>query len=511
MHTNKQMLFYTWITWITWILTGLLKLSVYVPMWLKLRLKTICPKKLCAYVPMWLKMWLKTICPKKLCVYVPMWLIIMMIQGCYHEQALSVVADFTIAVYNEDYSVPAHILLENKSAGADNYQWTFEGGEPSSSNKRNPEAVWYDKAGTYTIRLEAWNNDERKIKEFSLQLDSALSIGFELEIPVNNISPVQAVITNMSNGGTTYQWTFEGGQPASSELQNPPVINFDEEGEHTITLTVSNGRENLTYSKTVSVMPAMSLDFSITPSFEDEDMEAPLIARLENQSSNGLKYKWKTGNGLINNDTARNFTTVYFAEHGTYTITLEGDNDKEIKSISKDITIVPNSNIYIMRDVKLGVKSAHDSIGSFYSCALRSVISRNEITEQNAPLIDFAFFGLNERFEYCRFLSPDSVGNYAFYDIPEAIHTAIINIMENSPVVFSVDDFDNMTTDNSLAVLSIAANDSNGEYFDNSTIPRIVLFETADKRKGAIKIKTFVAEGIYSYILADIKVYKKGT
>jgi PKD repeat protein len=434
-----------------------------------------------------------------------------MLQSCYHEQPVSVVADFEITVYNEDYSVPARILLENKSVGADNYQWTFEGAEPASSNKRNPDALWYDKAGTYTIRLEAWNTDEHKIKEFSLQLDSALSVGFELEIPVNNISPVQTVITNTSIGGTTYHWTFAGGQPASSEQRYPPVINFDDEGEHIITLEVSNGHENLSYSKTITVLPAMTLDFSISPSFEDEDMEAPLTAKLENRSSNGLKYLWKTENGLINNDTARNFTTVYFAEPGTYTLTLEGDNDKEIKSVSKDFTVATNSNIYIMNDVKLGVKSAHEAIGSFYSCALRSVISANEINEQNAPLIDFAFFGLNERFEYCRFLSPDSVGNYAFYDIPEAKHTAVINISETSPVEFSLADFDNMTTDKSLAPLSVAANDSEGEYFSNAIIPRIVLFETADKRKGAIKIKAFVAEGVDSYILIDIKVYKEGT
>jgi hypothetical protein len=36
----------------------------------------------------------------------------------------------------------------------------------------------------------------------------------------------------------------------------------------------------------------------------------------------------------------------------------------------------------------------------------------------------------------------------------------------------------------------------------------MVLFETHDGRKGAIKIKAFVSEGIGSYIVADIKVQK---
>jgi hypothetical protein len=432
------------------------------------------------------------------------------LQSCYKEQSVAVVTDFAVTVYNDDYSVPVRILLENKSTGADNYQWKFEGGAPSSSDKRNPEAVWYDKAGTYTIRLEAWNNDERKIKDYSLQLDSTVSIAFDVKIPVNNISPVQALITNKSTGGTTYRWTFEGGEPSSSELRNPPPVSYTDAGEYTIILEISNGRENFTHSETFTVLPAMSLDFSITPLFEDEDMEAPFTATLENNSINGLKYNWKTVNGVIANDTASDFTTVFYTSAGTYPIILEADNGKEIKSVSKNITVKPNNRIYIMKDVRLGIKSAHASIGSFYSCVLRSVISKDELNEQNAPLIDFAFFGLNETFHYCRILSPDSVGNYSFYNIPDAQHTVVVNTLENSPLNFSSDDFDNMTTDASLASLSIAANDSNEDYFSNSTVPRIVLFETADRRKGAIKIKAFVAEGTESYILVDIKVYKQG-
>jgi PKD repeat protein len=432
------------------------------------------------------------------------------LQSCYKEQVVSVVADFTVTVDEGDYSVPVYILIENKSTGANNYRWAFEGGEPSASDKPQPGIVRYNNAGTYIISLEAWNVDERKVKEYGLQLDSAIFIGFNVEISVNNISPVQVFISNISKGGTTYRWTFDGGQPSSSELRIPPAVTFVDAGEHTITLEISNGRETLVHSEKITVLPAMVLDFDIIPAFENEDMEAPFSARLQNRSSNGLSYKWQTENGLTANDTASDFTTISCASAGIYSITLEADNGKEIKSISKEITVKPNSNIYIMQDVKLGIKSAHTTVGSFYSCDLRSVITRDEIDEQNAPLIDFAFFGLDETFRLCRFLSPDSVGNYAFYDIPQAAHTTIINTLENSPVGFSVDDFDSMTTDAPLHSLSIAANDSRENYFTNSIIPRIVLFETADGRKGAIKIKSFVSERTESYILTDIKVYKKG-
>jgi len=430
-------------------------------------------------------------------------------QSCYKEEKQAVISDFTISVDYDKYTAPVRITLENKSSGADNYLWTFEGGSPTSSDKRHPDAVIYYTPGTYTIRLEAWNNDERKSKEHVLKVDSIVTIAFEVEIPVNNISPVQALISNTSKGGESYKWTFEGGTPASSELYTPPAVVFSEAGEHNITLEVFNGSQTFIHTKTITVLLPMALDFSITPSFEDEDMEAPLTAIVENLSSNGLKYKWISASGTIANDTASKSTSIYFANAGTHSITLEADNGKEVKSIQKNITVKANSNLYIMQDVKLGIKSAHGTIGSFYSCALRKVISKDEVNAENGKLIDFAFFGINETFAYCRILSPDSVGDYAFYDIPGATHTAVVNTMESSSLSFSAAEFDAMTNDSHLKSLAVKANDTGENHFTDATKPRIVLFETADGRKGAIKIKSFVADGLQSYILADIKVQKE--
>jgi PKD repeat protein len=435
-------------------------------------------------------------------------LTIMLVSSCYREQAVSVVADFVLTVEDDDYSVPSRILLENKSTGADNYKWTFDGGTPTSSDRQHPDAVLYRNAGTYVVCLEAWNDDEHKSKEVVVQFDSAVYIDFEIEIPVNNISPVQALISNKSSGGLAYHWTFEGTQTTSSDLYNPPPVNLTEAGEHTVTLETSNGRETFALSKTVVVLPAMSLDFDIIPSFDDEDMEAPFTAVLQNQSVNGLKYQWVSENGYIYNDTAAVSTTVKYNLPGAYAITLNADNGKEIKSISKTITVKPNSNLYIMKDVKLGIKPAHTSIGSFYSCALRKVITRDETDAEIGALIDFAFFGLDETFRYCRILSPDSVGNYAFYDIPDARHTAIVNVLEESSLVFSDADFDNMDNDDILTVLPVVENDSGDRYFTGDVVPRIVLFETADGRKGAVKIKDFVSANLESYILTDLKVQK---
>lgn len=429
--------------------------------------------------------------------------------NCYREQAVGVTADFGVTIENEDHSVPVVIHLENHSTGADHYRWTFEGGTPTSSNSRQPDKVTYLTAGTYIVRLEAWNDDQRQVKEVTLQLDSAMTIGFDLTIPVNNIAPVQALITNSTMGAGTYQWTFEGGQPASFKGSTPPAITYTEAGEYTLLLEISNGCEQLSFSKTITVLPAMVPDFDIIPAFEDQDMEAPLTAALSNKTSNGLTYLWTASGGTIAQNTIYS-TSVYFATAGTYTVTLEAQNGKETKVCSKNITVLPNSNLYSMQDVQMGINAAHAEIGCFYSCALRRVVRKDEVTAQNAPLIDFAFFGLDETFRYARILSPDSVGQYAFADLPNPQHTAVVNLSESqSSLNFTTADFDEMTDDGPLRVLTIAAHDSGDAYFTGSVTPRMVLFQTANGRKGAIKIKRFVTAGKQSYIIADIKVQKE--
>ena len=79
----------------------------------------------------------------------------------------------------------------------------------------------------------------------------------------------------------------------------------------------------------------------------------------------------------------------------------------------------------------------------------------------------------------------------------------------NTQELFSETDFDTMQNDIPLQSLSITHSPIGAQPF-NSSLPRIVLFKTADNRKGAIKIKQFVDEGTEkSYILCDIKVQKK--
>ena len=59
-------------------------------------------------------------------------LLIILFSSCLKETAIPSSSFFSIEV-SEDKTSPMVVQLKNESYGADEYEWTFEGGEPSSS------------------------------------------------------------------------------------------------------------------------------------------------------------------------------------------------------------------------------------------------------------------------------------------------------------------------------------------------------------------------------------------
>ena len=57
-------------------------------------------------------------------------LVSLLLSSCLKETAIPISSSFSIEVA-EDKTAPVIIKLQNDSYGADEYEWTFEGGEPS--------------------------------------------------------------------------------------------------------------------------------------------------------------------------------------------------------------------------------------------------------------------------------------------------------------------------------------------------------------------------------------------
>ncbi len=432
---------------------------------------------------------------------------------CSKEQALPVHVNFGIDVFNNDYSIPVEIVILNKTKGAESYQWTFEGGIPNTSTERNPRVIRYTTKGNYTIKLFATNADGSEgTKEIPVQIDDPVHIDFKTEAVTDNYSPVSIAITNTTTGANQYQWTFEGGKPEKSTKKDPETVIFETPGDHLITLEVTNGLETKTTQKQIHVEPYLIADFDYKIDFQDDDLQAPVHIQLQNKSISSTSYQWNFSNANPKQATTEN-PEVTFTTSGTQTITLIATNGKETKTSTKTIEILPNTNLRVLKNIQLGINTAHtnNTIGSFFATTTRKVYTASQITPENQKNIDIVFFGLNSKFIRNLFVAPDQLETTTFPPLIMGQHTKFINTLENCNCTasLSITQYDTMLDDTLLQTIDIKETPEGLQHFDNETTPRIVLFQTEDGRKGAIKIKKYVDNGPNSYIEVDIKVQKE--
>ncbi len=442
---------------------------------------------------------------KRFCI--PIILFFVLFYSCYDESKIEFIVDFDILSSDENYSVPSEFLVFNKSVGADRYLWTFEGGVPASSTQKMPGSVVFREPGTHLIRLECWHGNQSNFKEFELNLDSVITYAFNSEIQINSYAPLYVKFNNKTQGATRFEWLFEGGSPSSSTLKEPPLICFEKPGTYVVQLLSGNDRKQYKSTDTIIVLPRLSTDFVLKPSLQDEDLEAPAIFYSENRSVSNIKSKWIVSNGgVVKNDTTTN-AEFYFEKPGKYSIELNTDNNKERQTLTKEINILPNTNLYICENLKFGISSSINN-GTFFSSHFRKVFLDSEINETNGKYIDFIFFILNEHFNYCRLLSPDQAEDFVYSSFPKAIKTYVINDLDSKKISFTRQDFESMVDDSSFKKLDIRQNDTGDTYFKLDSLPHTILFETIDGRKGAVLIKEIKKSGKESYVIADVKMQK---
>ena len=83
---------------------------------------------------------------------VQLFMLTCLVSSCLRETAVPIESAFTIET-SEDKTSPVTIQLKNESYGADEYEWTYEGGIPSSSNQKSPGKVVFTQAGATTLEV----------------------------------------------------------------------------------------------------------------------------------------------------------------------------------------------------------------------------------------------------------------------------------------------------------------------------------------------------------------------
>lgn len=436
--------------------------------------------------------------------------ILIAVSACLKETPLPVKAVFEHQIEGENQTTPVKVNITNASTGADFYEWTFEGGNPADSREKNPGQVVFSEPGEHRITLRAWNDVKEAVSEIVVRVDSAVAIKFDYEVLVNDFAPAEVRIDNLTRGASNFEWTFEGGTPATSVLASPGIVRFTDEGNHRIHLKVNNGSEWFEMEKTFALLPRLASDFAWAPILVDEDMEAPLTATVKNLSKNCLSVKWLCEGGIIKDETA-NETSIRFTQPGTYTISMLTDNLKEQHTVSKQITVKENCGIHTFKDIHFGINEAKNTIGCFFAADLKRIVLFKETdTPEIGKLIDIGFLGQNSTFgeegEFY-FFSPHKARNAAFGDIAGATRTQVRNLpgAGNTP---TEEEFNKITKASGMDAFDFTEGSAHEQLrFDN--LPAFVFFRTEDERRGIVMIKEVVRNGKGSYIVTDIKIEKR--
>jgi PKD domain len=302
-------------------------------------------------------------------------------------------------------------------------------------------------------------------------------------------------------GTSSQAWTFENGIPSQSSEKNP-LVQFNTGGVHKVSLKITNGFRTIQKDTVINLEPTLSAIFTPTKISSLYELEVPITFTLKNQSQGALTYKWTMPGASPASSTAKE-PTINYSLPGTYKISLETSNGKTTQTSDTEIELAADKGFRIYSNIKFGIQAAQDSLGSYFSTSLGRIIRSNEVlTDAESAAIDLAFFGIDQKFTFMQFVSPQNVVEKGFNAIKLATNTKFLN----NQVLLSVENFTKIDKD-ILANLPISKTLEINKSIQ-LPLPTVILFQNAAGKKGAILVKDKVSNGQNSYIVADIKVLK---
>ena len=231
------------------------------------------------------------------------------------------------------------IDFTNTSQFANSYFWDF--GDTNSSTETDPSHTYGD-VGTYTVTLFAINSCD------TVSITETLNVNLGPQAIINSdITEGCPDLTVAFNDGAspdvdTWEWTFEGGNPASSADQQPTVT-YTSPGAYDVQLIVGNvdGTDTLLLEDYITVLGLPGAGF--TTSINNDEVT------FTNTSINADTYEWQFGDGETSSESNPIYT---YTADGAYTILLIAEGPCGVDSITQDILIVtpPNADFTISAD-----------------------------------------------------------------------------------------------------------------------------------------------------------------
>ncbi len=184
------------------------------------------------------------------------------------------------------------------------WQWSFPGGNPSSSALQNPTNICYYVAGTYDVTLIATNSAGSD----TITLSSFITVNAAPTVTI-----VQSNDTLYSSAGNSYQW-YTGGNPingATDDFYVPSTEDF-----YSVVITDANG-----------CTAADTIFFSLSPQTNFAASDTTICQKFcmdffDQSGNNPTTWKWSFPGGVPSSSNQQNPTQICYNNPGVYDVTL---------------------------------------------------------------------------------------------------------------------------------------------------------------------------------------------
>jgi PKD repeat protein len=209
-----------------------------------------------------------------------------------------------------------------------NYIWSAQGAvvEAASGSTMQQFKCVFLNPGFYNLGLIVQDingvaDSEFKIDAIEINVLPNIDIQSEFITCKNPFQLSFSTGNSSVGGGITYQWSFQGGSPNSSQNDNIQV-NFEGEGSRTISLTVNNSITGCRNIKTESLNLKNTIALFSIPNLICKNESFQLI----NQSSEETDtWVWSSNVGIFDNISSQN-PFISFSETGNQSIQLIATN-----------------------------------------------------------------------------------------------------------------------------------------------------------------------------------------
>jgi PKD repeat protein len=216
----------------------------------------------------------------------------------------------------------------NSTTSATSYLWKF--GDGNTSSQASPQ-YRYRFAGTYIVTLTAKNACGAKTDSVTLSV-YALPAATVIASQLQGCSPLSVQFSGRNTTSvSTWNWSFPGGTPSSSNLANPRV-SYKEPGSYDVILTMTNSVGSSTIRQDTFIKVSLSPKVSFNTKISDS------IVECFNTSLDASVYKWNFGDGSKEYVGSSPPPHLY-DKNGIYTIRLLGEKEYCAFAVEKQVSI----------------------------------------------------------------------------------------------------------------------------------------------------------------------------